>query len=61
MGPLLKLENKLFDNSNVGFVITLVALPLIYIKKKHFKAKEELWKLKYFTIAKIYLIFKTIL
>jgi hypothetical protein len=29
----------------------------IYIKKD-LKAKEELWKLKYFTIAKIYLIFK---
>jgi hypothetical protein len=26
--------------------------------KKYLKAKEELWKLKYFTIAKIYLIFK---
>jgi hypothetical protein len=27
----------------------------IYIKKKYLKAKEEeLWKLKYFTIAKIY-------
>jgi hypothetical protein len=25
----------------------------IYIKK-YLKAKEELWKLKYFTIAKIY-------
>jgi hypothetical protein len=24
----------------------------IYIKKKYFKAKEELWKLKYFTMPK---------
>jgi hypothetical protein len=24
----------------------------IYIKKKYFKAKEELWKLKYFTMQK---------
>jgi hypothetical protein len=31
----------------------------IYVKK-HLKAKEELWKLKYFTIAKI-IIFKRIL
>jgi hypothetical protein len=28
-----------------------VALPF-YIKKKYLKAKEELWKLKYFTIQK---------
>jgi hypothetical protein len=28
------------------------------IKKSILKPKEELWKLKYFTIAKIYLIFK---
>jgi hypothetical protein len=28
-----------------------VALPS-YIKKKYLKAKEELWKLKYFTIQK---------
>jgi hypothetical protein len=25
----------------------------IYIKKKYLKAKEELWKLKYFTMQKI--------
>jgi hypothetical protein len=29
-----------------------MALP--FTLKKHLKAKEELWKLKYFTIAKIY-------
>jgi hypothetical protein len=28
-----------------------VALPF-YIKKKYLKAKEELWKLKYFTMQK---------
>jgi len=32
----------------------------IYIKK-YLKANEKLWKLKYFTIAKIYIIFKKIL
>jgi len=32
---------------------TVVALPLTLKKKSIFKAKEELWKLKYFTIAKI--------
>jgi len=26
---------------------------VIYILKKYLKAKEELWKIKYFTIAKI--------
>jgi hypothetical protein len=36
-----------------------VALP--FTLKTNLKAKEELWKLKYFTIAKIYLIFKKIL
>jgi hypothetical protein len=37
-----------------------VALP--FTLKKYLNAKEEeLWKLKYFTIAKIYLIFKKIL
>jgi hypothetical protein len=25
----------------------------IYTKKKHYKAKEESWKLKYFTMQKI--------
>jgi hypothetical protein len=30
-----------------------VALP--FTLKKHLKAKEDLWKLKYFTIANIYL------
>jgi hypothetical protein len=29
-----------------------MALP--FTLKKHVKAKEELWKLEYFTIAKIY-------
>jgi hypothetical protein len=33
--------------------------PCHFTLKKYLKAKEELWKLKYFTIhAKIYLIFK---
>jgi hypothetical protein len=40
--------------------VTLCGLA-IYIKKYLFKAKEELWKLKYFHHAKIYLIFKKIL
>jgi hypothetical protein len=35
----------------------IVALPFTLKKKKYLKAKEELWKLKYFTIAKINLIF----
>jgi hypothetical protein len=30
-----------------------MALPFT-LKSKYLKAKEELWKLKYFTIAKIY-------
>jgi len=34
----------------------IVALPFT-LKKKYLKAKEELWELKYFTIAKIHLIF----
>jgi hypothetical protein len=34
-----------------------VALPFT-LKKKYFKAKEELWKLKIFYHAKIYQIFK---
>jgi len=29
-----------------------MALPFIYIKKYFLKAKEELWKLKYFTTQK---------
>jgi len=33
----------------------------IYIKKYHLKAKEDLWKLIHFTIAKLYLIFRKIL
>jgi hypothetical protein len=29
-----------------------VALPFTFLKKKIFKATEELWKLKYFTMPK---------
>jgi hypothetical protein len=49
---------KLSTIQTKGYVTT-VALP--FTLKKYLKAKEELWKLKYFTIAKLYLIFKTIL
>jgi hypothetical protein len=38
-------------NVNKGVVCHTVALPIIYIKK-YIKAKEELWKLKYFTMQK---------
>jgi hypothetical protein len=34
--------------------------PTTLLKKSILRQKEELWKLKYFTIAKIYLIFKKI-
>jgi hypothetical protein len=40
---------------NKGHVTPHVALT--FTLKKYLKAKEELWKLKYFTIAKIHLIF----
>jgi hypothetical protein len=44
-------------NNNKGCVHTVGGLA-IYIKK-YLKAKEEeLWKLKYFTMQKIYIIFK---
>jgi hypothetical protein len=39
-----------WEEINKGF-LTLVALP--FILKKYLKAKEELWKLKYFTMQKI--------
>jgi len=50
--------NPLISNKNQqGVVSHNVTLP--FTLKKYLKAKEELWKLKYFTIAKnIYLIFK---
>jgi len=37
---------------NKGCVTLVVALPFT-IKKQYLKEKEELWKLKYFTIQKI--------
>jgi hypothetical protein len=43
------------SKANKGVCHTL-ALP--FTLKRYVNAKEELWKLKYFTIQKIYLIFK---
>jgi prolipoprotein diacylglyceryltransferase len=48
----LELENKLFDTINKGGLSSHCGLAIYIIKKIiYFKAKEELWKLKYFTIA----------
>jgi hypothetical protein len=43
-----------------GWVCHTVAGLAIYIKK-YLEAKEESWKLKYFTIQKNYIFFKKIL
>ncbi len=54
---------NLFSHSswvNKGCVSHTVGLLAIYIKK-YLKANEELWKLKYFTIAKNNIIFQKIL
>jgi hypothetical protein len=45
-GYLTKLKN------NKGVVCHTMALPFTTLKKKYLKTKEELWKLKYFSMRK---------
>jgi hypothetical protein len=54
----MDVEKKMQPKQGV-YQHSVVALP--FTLKSILKAKEELWKLKYFTIAKIYLIFQKIL